>query len=325
MIFGSGPFAGLLAQELRARGEEAQVVVDTDALVARVRERADGGTIVVAHDERRGKLPLRELLKARFRGTAVESAEEFYERLTGKIAIEALTPTSVIFSAGVRERLWHERLSRAMSFVLSAVALVLLAPLFVLLGVAIRLESPGPAFFVQERVGLRGRRFRLVKFRTMRPDDGSASEWEKENGHRITSLGRFLRRFRIDEWPQFVNVLRGDMNVVGPRPHPVTSYPMVATVARNICERGDEIPYYSIRSIVRPGITGWAQVRYGYANGVEEEIEKLRYDLYYIKHRSLALDARILLRTLGVVLSGHDARRAFPRGVAPHPFPRGVR
>jgi len=154
---------------------------------------------------------------------------------------------------------------------------------------------------VQARVGFRGRTFRLAKFRTMRGDAEAPSEWVKDNGHRITRLGYWLRRFRLDELPQLVNILRGEMNLVGPRPHPAANYALLATVMRNVPETGVEIPLYSLRTLVRPGITGWAQVRFGYANGVVEEIEKLRYDLYYLKHRSLWLDLRILLETLRVV------------------------
>jgi len=152
--------------------------------------------------------------------------------------------------------------------------------------------------FVQDRIGKDGCQFRLLKFRTMRPSDERRSEWARDNDHRITAVGRWLRRFRLDELPQLVNVLKGEMNLVGPRPHP--------TCNRKIFTEG--IAYYQVRSMVRPGVTGWAQVRYGYANNLEEETEKMRYDLYYIKNRSLWLDARILLRTIVVVLGGESAR-----------------
>jgi len=145
------------------------------------------------------------------------------------------------------------------------------------------------------RVG--GGRFRMLKFRTMRPADGPTSEWVCDNGHRITRVGRWLRRYRLDELPQLINVVRGELNLVGPRPHPVTNFELFT----------QKIPFYSLRSVVRPGLTGWAQVRQGYANSLEEETEKMRHDLYYIKHMSAWLDLRILLRTVGIVLSGHES------------------
>jgi lipopolysaccharide/colanic/teichoic acid biosynthesis glycosyltransferase len=152
-------------------------------------------------------------------------------------------------------------------------------------------------FFVHDRVGLRGRRIKLLKFRTMRPADGPTSEWERDNGHRITRVGRWLRRYRLDELPQLINVVRGELNLVGPRPHPVSNVELFT----------QKIPFYSLRSAVRPGLTGWAQVRQGYANSLEEETEKMRYDLYYIKHMSTWLDLRILLHTVRIVLSGRES------------------
>jgi lipopolysaccharide/colanic/teichoic acid biosynthesis glycosyltransferase len=161
-------------------------------------------------------------------------------------------------------------------------------------------DSKGPVVFVQRRVGAAGRHFNLIKFRTMRPVDRETSLWERDNAHRITRVGRWLRRGRLDELPQFVNVLRGDMNLVGPRPHPVANFELFV----------DNIPYYPLRSLVTPGVTGWAQVRYGYANTLEEETEKMRYDLYYIKHMSIWLDLRILVDTITMTLPGRRSHSA---------------
>ena len=147
--------------------------------------------------------------------------------------------------------------------------------------------------------------------------EAAHSEWECDNADRITRVGLRLRRFRLDELPQFVNVLRGDMDLVGPRPHPVSNFSLFVTVLRNSPECGEQIPYYSIRSMARPGITGWAQVRYRYANNLEEEIEKMRYDLYYVKHRSLWLDLRILADTVKTVLGGRQSPDAAPAPPAP--------
>jgi lipopolysaccharide/colanic/teichoic acid biosynthesis glycosyltransferase len=276
--------------------------------------------IVVALGEMRGRLPARHLLDARLRSIAVETAEGFYERLTGKVAIESLTPGRLVFSRGMIRIRPGSPFARLAGWILAAGALIGLAPLLGLIALAIKLDSPGSAFFVQERLGLGGRPFKLIKFRTMRPAAGETSEWVHDNGHRITRLGRWLRKYRLDELPQFINILRGDMNLIGPRPHPSTNFTLLATVMRNAPERGTEIPYYSLRSLVRPGITGWAQVRFGYANGVEEEMEKLKYDLYYVKNHSLRLDARVLLETIRIVLIGQETRVKAYRG-SPIPGP----
>jgi len=160
--------------------------------------------------------------------------------------------------------------------------------------------------FVQARAGKDGRAFRLIKFRTMRPSEDPVSEWAQDNEDRITRVGRLLRRFRLDELPQLVNILRGEMNLVGPRPHPSCN--------QEVFEQS--IAYYALRSTVRPGVTGWAQVCYGYANNIEEETEKMRYDLYYIKNRTLRLDTRILLETVRIVLLGHGSHKARYRAPA---------
>jgi len=280
-------------------------------------EEAGAERIVVALGEHRGRLPSRQLLDARLRSVAVESGEDFYERLTGKVAIESLTPGRLVFSRRMIRARYDSGLARLASCVVATGALVVLAPLLGLIALAVKLDSPGPACFVQARVGLGGRLFRLIKFRTMRPAEGETSEWAGDNGHRITTLGAWLRRYRLDELPQFLNILRGDMNLIGPRPHPATNFTLLATVMRNAPERGTEIPYYSLRALVRPGITGWAQVRFGYANGLEEEIEKLKYDLYYVKHQSLWLDARVILETVRIVIGGHESRTVTPETTHP--------
>jgi exopolysaccharide biosynthesis polyprenyl glycosylphosphotransferase len=253
--------------------------------------------IVVALADRRGRLPMRELLDARVRGVAVEDAVDLYERLTGKLAIESLNPSNLIASRDFRKSPRDLAPGHVASIVGSAIALVMLAPLMALVAVAVKLDSPGPVFFVQDRVGLGGRRFRLIKFRTMRPAKGKTSEWASDNGDRVTVIGQWLRKFRLDELPQLINVIRGEMNLVGPRPHPVSNFELFR----------ENIPYYSLRAVIRPGLTGWAQVRQGYANGLEEETEKMRYDLYYIKHMSAWLDLRILVKTIKTVLCGRES------------------
>lgn len=263
--------------------------------------------IIVAMTDRR-RLPVRGLLESRLRGIVIEDGVEIYEHLTGKIAIEWLNQSSLIFSRGFRKSPLHLALARGMSMVAAVAGLLVSAPILGLIALAIKLDSTGPVFFVQKRVGMEGKPFNLIKFRTMHPADGKRSEWVRDNGDQITRLGKWLRKFRLDELPQFVNVIRGDMNLVGPRPHPLSNFDLFVLVLRNAPECGEQIPYYSLRSGVRPGLTGWAQIRYGYANGLEEEIEKARYDLYYIKYMSFWFDLRILFDTMKVVFLGRGSQ-----------------
>jgi exopolysaccharide biosynthesis polyprenyl glycosylphosphotransferase len=325
--------AGVVDDPSEAHPTLGPVAVAPLARLGPIIEKFRPNRIVVALADRRGRLPMRELLDATVDGVVVEDGVDCYERLTGKIAIEALTPSGLIASPSFRKSHLDLALSHALSLVVATVALVVLSPLFALLALVISLDSPGPVFFVHDRVGLRGRRFRLLKFRTMRPADGPTSEWVCDNGHRITRVGAWLRRYRLDELPQLINVIRGELNLVGPRPHPVSNFRLFT----------QKIPFYSLRSVIRPGLTGWAQVCQGYANGIDEETEKMRYDLYYIKHMSAWFDLRILLRTVRIVLSGHEtfdpvessslirfdfARRAVAPSfdsVAPAPTMLGVR
>jgi exopolysaccharide biosynthesis polyprenyl glycosylphosphotransferase len=277
--------------EMGANGRIAPLPIDQLRVLVE-RERPD--RIVVAATERRGQLPLQQLLEFRARGIVVEDGIDFYERLTGKLPIELLRPSALLFSKDLVKTRFQVGLTRFVGFALSICGLVLLTPLFLVIAVLIRLESPGPVFFLQRRVGRHGKHFSLIKFRTMLPSNGGTSEWECDNLERITRVGYWLRKFRLDEMPQLFNVVTGDMNLVGPRPHPVSNYELFVKT----------IPYYSLRSMVRPGITGWAQVRFGYANNLEEETEKMRYDLYYIKNMSIRFDVQILLDTVKTVMLG---------------------
>jgi exopolysaccharide biosynthesis polyprenyl glycosylphosphotransferase len=317
LILGRGPLAEKIVTEIEARpylGYEIVGVADNAngsnqtpcgypllgplERLDKILKETNPNRIILALAERRARLPVRQLLDARMNGCAVEDGVNAYERFTGKIAIESLTPSNLIFSNDFRKSRLDLAAGRAASLVVSVVGLIVFAPLLGLISLAIKLDSKGPVFFVQERLGMRSKRFRLVKFRTMRAVEGSTSEWVLDNCDRITRVGKWLRKFRLDELPQFVNVIRGDMNLVGPRPHPVTNVELF----------GEEIPYYSLRSAVRPGITGWAQIRLGYANNLEEETEKMRYDLFYIKHLSFWLDLRILFDTVKTVLFGRGAQ-----------------
>lgn len=312
VVLGKTPLARAVIAELQAR-RDYRVLDDEHGRFARPvkggvpllrpHDRRQSGEprphrIVVALSERRGRLPVDALLEAKRQGIAVEDGLHLYERLTGTVAIETLQPSQVIFAPEFDPSTFHDRAARAVSLLAAGIGLLLCAPLLGCIAVLVKLDSKGPVLFVQDRIGRDGRRFQLMKFRTMRPVEERRSEWVKDNGDRITRIGRWLRKFRLDELPQLFNVLVGHMNLVGPRPHPASNYELFT----------ERIPFYAFRSMVRPGITGWAQVRYGYANDLEEETEKMRYDLYYIKHRSLLFDLDILLRTVKVVLLGRDAK-----------------
>jgi len=309
---GSGALARQLVEAIEARPDRGQRVVrivdDADLReLGEIVEHARPDRVIVALASRRGRMPLKTLLDLRVCGIVVEDGADYFEQLTGKVPIEAVTPASFIFGGDSRPRRTDPAMSWSLSRPFALVGLVVLAPLLALIALAIKLDSPGPVFFIQPRVGRGGRPFKLIKFRTMRPPTGKTSEWVRDNHSRLTRVGRWLRRFRLDELPQLVNVVIGDMNLVGPRPHPVSNLPLLVLVARNTPECGEQIPFYALRSLVRPGLTGWAQVRYQYANDLEEEIEKMRYDLYYIKHRSFWLDLRILLETVKIVICGRES------------------
>jgi lipopolysaccharide/colanic/teichoic acid biosynthesis glycosyltransferase/protein involved in polysaccharide export with SLBB domain len=274
--------------------------------------------IVVALTERRGRMPVRDLLAYHITsGILVEDAAECYERLTGKLAIEALSPMGMMSLGRGRPSKFHAICTALIGRTAALTALMLTSPLLSLIALAIKVGSPGPVLFVQQRVGAHGRPFRLMKFRTMHDRRTPGSEWECDNRDRVTRIGAWLRAFRLDELPQLVNVLRGEMNLVGPRPHPASNLELFTLVGRNLIDMtGAPVSCYALRGLVRPGMTGWAQVRYRYANNLEEEIEKLRYDLYYVKHQSLRLDARILVETIRPLVFGRVVHPTTPSTTA---------
>lgn len=258
--------------------------------------------IIVALTERRGRVPVRDLLDARMAGIIVEDSIEIHERLTEKLAIESLTPSFLFFSEDFTKSRFQMALRRMISLVFALVGLLLTFPLMVLIALMIKMDSSGSVFFIQDRSGIHRRTFRLVKFRTMRPvQPGKESEevWERDMSLRVTRVGKWLRRFRLDEIPQFINILRGDMDLVGPRPE----------MASNVEAMIRKIPYYSLRMVVKPGITGWAQVRHGYSVSQEDVTEKMRYDLYYVKHMSPWFDLRILVDTVKMILLSRDGEK----------------
>lgn len=256
--------------------------------------------VVVSLQERRGKVPVEQLLDVRMAGVQVEEREAMYERLNGKLAVESMRPSYLIYNRGFAKDPLTMALKRVVDIVAAIVGLVLSAPLCLLATLGIKLTSPGPVFFTQERVGQDGVPFRLIKFRTMRVDaeQQSGPVWAQQNDSRITPIGRLLRLSRIDEIPQFLNILAGSMSFVGPRPER----------PHFVEQLQHEIPFYPLRHAVKPGLTGWAQVRHPYGASVEDAREKLRYDLYYIKNMGLLFDLNIILRTIAVILSGKGAR-----------------
>lgn len=251
--------------------------------------------VVVSLADARGKLPMDKLLEMKLGGVTFDYLASIYEQYTGKIAVENLRPSWLIFSPGFKKSLLFSLSKRLLDAVAAAVGLVLGLPLMALIAAAIRLTSNGPVLYHQRRVGQHGRIFVVHKFRSMRPDAEVATGpvWAaKEGDERVTPLGSVLRRSRLDELPQLWNVLRGDMSVVGPRPER----------PKFVSELTKEIPFYGQRHIVRPGLTGWAQVRYTYGASIEDALQKLQYDLFYIKNRSIALDLFIIFSTIKTVV-----------------------
>ncbi|HDQ41833.1 MAG TPA: TIGR03013 family PEP-CTERM/XrtA system glycosyltransferase [Desulfonatronum sp.] len=256
--------------------------------------------VVVSLSQRRGVFPLQEMLSCKVSGVEVVDAPTFYEQVTGKLLLENITPSWFIFSSGFRFNSLIRVAKRMLDVFAASLGLLLTLPLLPVVALLIKLDSPGPVFFRQTRVGQGDKEFTLIKFRSMRQDAESrtGAVWAEQDDPRITRLGRFLRKTRIDEIPQLFNVLQGDMSLVGPRPER----------PEFVAKLKELIPYYSERHYVKPGVTGWAQVCYPYGASVEDAIEKLRYDLYYVKNMSILFDIRIMLRTIGVILFREGSR-----------------
>lgn len=266
---------------------------------ARLAESLHAEEIIVATDDRRG-LPVEELLRCRLQGIQVTDYLSFWEREAGQIDIDHVGAGWLAFADGFRLNLPRRSVKRVIDVVVSLLGLVLAAPLLAIAAAFIKLDSRGPVFFTQERVGLDGKVFKILKLRSMRVDaehDG-VPRWASNGDDRVTRVGRVIRKTRIDEIPQVINVLKGDMSFIGPRPE----RPYFVEQIRK------EIPFYDLRHRVRPGITGWAQVNYQYGASMEDAKRKLAYDLYYVKNNDSLLDAAILVQTVRVVLFGHGSR-----------------
>jgi sugar transferase (PEP-CTERM system associated) len=319
LVLGTGPTGIALVREIISRPELKLKVVGfldetgenigkslvnpgiigagADVEEVAVRERVD--RVVLALIERRGNTPVRQLLDLKFAGIAVEDAHCVWEQISGRIRLQHLSPSWLILSEGFRKPRLLLAAKRAVDFFAALVGLILATPIMIVIAVAIWFETGSPILFRQERTGMRERPFQMLKFRSMHQNaEKDGPSWAADADERITLVGRVIRKLRFDELPQFINVLRGEMSLVGPRPErPV------------FCEMlNREIPLYALRHSVRPGITGWAQVKYQYGASVEESKTKLEYDLFYAKHMSVLLDLAIIFETVKVLFTGRGAK-----------------
>ena len=259
--------------------------------------------VVVSLSDQRGKLPMEQLLNVRLRsGVLFDHLASVYEEYTGKIALENLRPSWLVFSTGFRKSRLLTLTKRVFDITAAVCGLILSLPLTIISAIVVKLESPrDPVLYHQERVGLNGEPFTIHKFRTMRSDAEATTGpvWSAgDHDPRITKVGRFMRKTRLDEIPQLWNVLRGDMSLIGPRPERPAFVEKLT----------QQIPFYGQRHVVKPGVTGWAQVRYSYGASVEDAIEKMQYDLYYVKHMSLMFDLMIALETIKTVVLRRGAK-----------------
>ena len=319
LIFGAGPAAQLVGNTLRAADPNAHIVGyvpgpnEKEPAVAQAELLSLNGSltdtarklgvdeIVVALTERRsGSMPLRQLLDCKLFGIKVFDINTHFEKTLGQIRIDYVNAGWLIFGDGFNQGAMRTFVKRVFDIVCASVLIVVSAPVMLVTGLLIALESRGPVLYRQQRTGLNGKPFNVTKFRSMRADaekDGKP-RWATTNDERVTRVGQVIRRLRIDELPQLFNVLKGEMSLVGPRPERPYFVEQLT----------QEIPYFAVRHSVKPGVTGWAQVRYQYGSTIEDSQEKLQYDLYYVKNHTLFLDMVVLFETVGVVLTGKGAR-----------------
>jgi sugar transferase (PEP-CTERM system associated) len=259
----------------------------------------DPDVLVVAPDGWRGTLPIEALLKVKFTLCDVIDSPTFYEQVTGRILVEEIRPSSIIFTRGFQSARFEDLIKRMFDLVFALFGLIITAPIMLLTALAIRIESPGPILYLQDRVGMDGKDFKVIKFRSMRQDaEKDGPKWASPDDPRMTRVGRIIRKLRIDELPQFINVIKNDMSFVGPRPE-----------RRYFVDQLEKaIPFYALRMHAKPGITGWAQINYPYGDTVEDAKEKLKYELYYMKHRSMWLDLVIIFQTIKVAVKGRGSQ-----------------
>ena len=276
---------------LRCLGEAASLVD--------IVHKIDPDVLVVAPDGWRGTLPIEALLKIKFTLCEVIDSPTFYERITGRILVEEIRPSSIIFTRGFQSARFEDLIKRLFDLVFALFGLIITAPIMLLTAIAIRIESPGPIFYLQHRVGMDGKDFKVIKFRSMRQDaEKDGPKWASQNDPRITQVGRIIRKLRMDELPQFINVIKNDMSFVGPRPE-----------GRYFVDQLEKaIPFYALRMHAKPGITGWAQINYPYGDTFEDAKEKLKFELYYMKHRSMWLDLVIIFQTIKVAVKGKGSQ-----------------
>jgi sugar transferase (PEP-CTERM system associated) len=312
-VLGTGERAQRLVQGLRSRADlgvevagwtgNVEGALTLEAVTAHLMElvrQKDIHRVIVAMPDRRGTIPVQELLQLRLNGAKIEEATSWLEKMSGRIEVENLYPSWLIFADGFRFSTGRMLLRRIFSLFASALLLLVVLPLIPFVILAIKLDSKGPVLYRQKRVGRGGVTFYCFKFRTMRQDAevDTGPTWAGDDDPRITRVGKFLRSSRLDEIPQLWCVLKGDMAFVGPRPERPEFVSWLT----------EGIPYYPVRHVVRPGITGWAQVKYKYGNTMEDSKQKLQYDLYYIKNGSLGLDLMIMFHTVKTVLLGRGAQ-----------------
>ncbi|HYN26501.1 MAG TPA: TIGR03013 family XrtA/PEP-CTERM system glycosyltransferase [Pyrinomonadaceae bacterium] len=319
LIVGSGNLAVEVAREVLERpdagyriigfvGSDSELlgkslinprVIAVTSELAQVVKRENIDRIVVAMGERRGQLPTEELLRLSMAGiVSIEEGASFYERLTGRVSLNMIRPSWLIFSGRGREARISGITRSVVHRFVALIGAILSLPIVLLTAILIKLDSRGPVFYKQERVGKNGHPFTLVKFRSMRVDAEQAGPvWASEGDDRATRLGRIIRKIRVDEIPQFWNILRGEMNFVGPRPER----------PHFVAQLAQEIPFYEQRHLIPPGLTGWAQIKCAYGASIEDARQKLQYDLYYVKNQSLILDFLILFETIKIILFGRGA------------------
>ena len=320
LIVGSGPLAVELAREALNRPDAGfrivgfavndpalqgkslinPRVVGLSSEMDKIVRRENIDRIVVAMGERRGQFPTDQLLQLSLSGNvSIEEGASFYERLTGRVHLDMMRPSWLIFSGRGRQARFNAVTRVFLHRLVALIGAVLSFPLAIITAILIKLDSRGPVLYKQERVGRNGRTFMVMKFRSMRTDaEKDGPVWARSEDDRVTRMGRMMRKTRLDEIPQFWNILKGEMNFVGPRPER----------PHFVSQLAQEIPYYEQRHLIEPGLTGWAQIKYPYGSSIEDARQKLQYDLYYIKNQSLALDATILFETVKTILFGRGAR-----------------
>ena len=278
---------------------KAQIIPRNDRLASIALENS-AGQIVIALDEQRGALPTEELLECRMQGIAVHNISTFLERETGQVDLETMRASWLVFDEGFSSGRLTNALKRCLDIAASLGLLIFFAPLMLLTALAVRLDSRGPIFYRQTRIGLGGEPYEIVKFRSMVQDaeQNGKAQWAVKRDPRITRIGAILRTSRLDELPQAFNVLSGEMSFVGPRPER----------PEFVAQLAEQIPYYNERHRVKPGITGWAQINYPYGASVEDARKKLKYDLYYVKNKSLVFDLLTMLQTVRIILFAEGAR-----------------